>query len=263
MLIGTLRCGGDKSQEKLAINCCEMRQTLRFLAGFVWFFVLLLMLGGCNHENGIQGTVETREPMKTGPIVYVALGDSTGAGMGARNGGYVARLFQRLVDRRPGSKLSNLCISGATTEDVLRGQLEKGVAMNPDLVTLGIGINDIGHGMTLDQFSRNYDQILSTLKEKSRAEIVVTNIPDISSAPTIPGPMRRQYQQQIVQFSKRLEEIAARHGVVVFDVYTITTKELPSHPEYFSSDGFHPSDLGYELWAQEMWPTLARVIGEE
>lgn len=146
---------------------------------------------------------------------------------------------------------------------MLRGQLEKAVAMNPDLVTLGIGINDIGHGMTLDQFSRNYDQILSTLKEKTRADIVVTNIPDISSAPSIPGPMRRQYQQQIIQFSERLGEIAARHGVTVFDVYTITTKELPSHPEYFSSDGFHPSDAGYELWAQQMWPTVANVIGEE
>jgi acyl-CoA thioesterase I len=141
--------------------------------------------------------------------------------------------------------------------------LEKGVAMNPDLVTLGIGINDIGHGMTLDQFSRNYDQILSTLKDKTRAQIVVTNIPDISTAPQIPGPMRRQYQQQIIQFSKRLEEIAVRHGVTVFDVYTITTKELPSHPEYFSSDGFHPSDQGYELWAEQMWPTVARVMGEE
>jgi lysophospholipase L1-like esterase len=158
--------------------------------------------------------------------------------------------------------LHNLCISGSTTEDVLRRQLDKGVALNPDLVTLGIGINDIGHGMTLDQFSRNYEQILSTLKEKTHAQIVVTNIPDISSAPTIPGPLRQGYQQKIVQFSQRLEEIAARHGVTVFDVYTITTRELPSHPEYFSSDGFHPSDAGYELWAQQMWPTVARVIGD-
>ena len=200
--------------------------------------------------------------MKTGPIVYVALGDSTGAGMGARNGGYVARLFQRLVERRPGSRLTNLCVSGSTTADVLRGQLDRGVAANPDLVTLGIGINDIGHGLTLDQFAQNYEQILSTLKKKTHAEIVVTNIPDISSAPRIPGPMRREYQQQIVQFSKRLEEIAARHGVTIFDVYTITTKELPSHPEYFSRDGFHPSDEGYELWAEQMWPTVARVIDE-
>ena len=84
--------------------------------------------------------------------------------------------------------------------------------MNPDLVTVGIGINDIGHGLTLDQFSRNYEEILSTLKQKTRARIVVTNLPDISSAPRIPGPMRNEYQQQIIQFSRGLEEIAAGTG---------------------------------------------------
>jgi len=239
-----------------------MKKSLLFWSLLTSFWIVMI-LNGCNHEELVQRAAKGQNPMKTGPIVYVALGDSTGAGVGARNGGYVARLFQRLVQQRPGSKLSNLCVSGSTTEDVLRGQLEKGVAINPDLVTLGIGINDIGHGMTLDQFSRNYDRILSTLKEKTRAQIVVTNIPDISTAPVIPGAMRGQYQQQIIQFSKRLEEIAARHGVTVFDVYTITTKELPSHPEYFSADGFHPSDQGYELWAEQMWPTVARVIGEE
>ena len=130
-------------------------------------------------------------------------------------------------------------------------------------MTVGIGINDIGHGVTLDQFSRNYEQILTTLKEKTRARIVVTNLPDISSAPRIPGPARNEYQQQIVQFSRRLEEIASRHGVSVFDIYTITTEALAAHPEYFSSDGFHPSDAGYEMWAQQMWPAIAKVIGEE
>ncbi|HEU4508242.1 MAG TPA: SGNH/GDSL hydrolase family protein [Pyrinomonadaceae bacterium] len=198
----------------------------------------------------------------TGPIVYVALGDSTGAGIGAREGGYVARLHKRILESRPESKLANLCVSGSTTEDVLHGQLKKGVAAKPDLVTLGIGINDIGHGLTLDQFSKNYEEILSTLKRETQAAIVVTNLPDISSAPRIPTSMRAHYQQQIVQYSRRLEEIAARHGVTIFDIYSITTRELASHPEYFSADGFHPSDAGYELWAQEMWPTLARVLGE-
>jgi acyl-CoA thioesterase I len=215
------------------------------------------MLGvGCNHAK----TSET-PMMTTGPIVYVALGDSTGAGVGARNGGYVARLFKRLEERRPQSKLSNLCVSGSTTADVVRGQLERGVALNPDLVTIGIGINDIGHGLTIDQFSKNFDQILSTLKEKTHATIVVTNLPDISSAPRIPNSMRSQYQRQIDEFCKRLEEIANQHGVTIFDIYTITKQELPSHPEYFSADGFHPSDEGYELWATQMWPTLAQAVG--
>lgn len=231
--------------------------------GLAVFAAVLLAtsLSGCNRNHEI--TITAEKPMIKGSIVYVALGDSTGSGVGAREGGYVARLFKRIAERRPESKLTNLCVSGATTDDVLRGQLERGVAMNPDLVTLGIGINDIGHGFTLDQFSRNYETILSTLKEKTSARIVVTNLPDISTAPRIPNSMRSEYQRQIVQFSRRLEEIAARHGVTVFDIYTITTQELAAHPEYFSNDGFHPSDAGYQMWAEQMWPTIASVIGEE
>ena len=199
--------------------------------------------------------------IKPGPIIYVALGDSTGSGVGATEGGYVARLFKRLLTHRPGSKLINLCFSGATTSDVLREQLDSGIAAAPELVTLGIGINDIGHNVSLEQFAKNYDQILARLRSDTRATIVVTNIPDISSAPRIPTSIRDEYQQQIIEFNRRLTEIAAAHGAIVFDVYSITHNELPSHPEYFSGDGFHPSDEGYELWAQRMWPTIAGVIG--
>ena len=230
---------------------------LRFAFAFTFLggSVFAMLFTGCNRD------VTAGKPMNTGPVLYVALGDSTGAGVGAREGGgYVARLFKRIEERRPGSKLSNVCVSGATTDDLIRDQLQKGVDQNPDLVTVGIGINDVGHGLTLDQFSKNYEQILSTLKEKTHAQIVVANIPDVSSAPRIPSGMRSSYQQQIIQFSQRLEEIAKRHGVVVFDVYSITKDELPTHPEYFSNDGFHPSDEGYELWATHMWPTVASVI---
>jgi acyl-CoA thioesterase I len=198
--------------------------------------------------------------IKSGPITYVALGDSTGAGVGARGGGYVARLFNRLHAKRPGSRLVNQCVSGATTADVLRQQLDEGLRANPDLVTLGIGINDVGHGVSLQQFAKNYEEILTSLKNKTRAPVIVTNIPDISSAPVIPAAMRTEYQRSIIRFNRKLEEIAGRIGVVVFDVFSITHEQLPLHPEYFSADGFHPSDRGYELWAEQMWPTVRRVI---
>jgi len=196
-----------------------------------------------------------------GPVNYVALGDSTGAGVGAKDGGYVARLFKRIVARRPASTLTNLCVSGATTSDVLRNQLQ---ALRGDVnfVTLGIGINDVGHGFSGDQFSQNYEEILSRLKKNTKATIVVTNIPDISSAPRIPEIIRDEYQRSIVEFNRRLEEIAARHGVIVFDIHTTTREQLPAHPEFFSGDGFHPSDAGYEFWAEKMWPTVAGAIGE-
>ncbi len=197
----------------------------------------------------------------TGAVRYVALGDSTGAGIGARNGGYVARIFRNIEAVRSGSTLTNLCVSGATSADVLNRQLERGVAADPNLVTLGIGINDIGHGLEVEEFAENYDAILKRLKEGTQATIVVSNLPDISSAPRIPTTLRSEYQQRIILFNRKLEEIANRHGVVIFDVFGITHEQLARHPEYFSADGFHPSDPGYELWAEQMWPTIARVIG--
>jgi acyl-CoA thioesterase I len=231
--------------------------------------VLLVFLTACKTNDNVSQdrtsmlpTPRTAKPTPiAGPVNYVALGDSTGAGVGAREGGYVARLFRRILAHRPESKLTNYCVTGATTSDVLRDQVDRGVGAKPNLVTLGIGINDIGHGVSLEEFSSNYEQILSKLKNNTTAAIVVTNIPDISSAPRIPAEVRGQYQQLIIEFNRELEEIASRHQVILFDVYTITHQHLPSHPEYFSADGFHPSDKGYELWAEQMWPTIAETLG--
>ena len=234
-----------------------------------------MLLAACNRTHTgdpsqSNNTPQRNTPMTSnsptpiaGPVKYLALGDSTGAGIGAKEGGYVARLFRRIVARRPGSELTNECVSGATTSDVLRTQLADGLRENPNLVTVGIGINDIGHGFSVEQFAKNYEEILSRLRSSTRATIVVTNIPDISSAPRIPEILRGEYERLIIEFNQRLLEIAARYEVIVFDVYTVTRDELPAHHEFFSADGFHPSDKGYEFWAEKMWPAVARAIGEE
>ena len=235
----------------------------------VFIFLLVMLTAGCESGNVTDKTKNNNAPVSksispmpiSGPVNYVALGDSTGVGVGARNGGYVARLFKNIASQRANSKLTNLCITGATTEDVLRDQLSRGITANPNLVTLGIGINDIGHGMAVEEFARNYEEIVSQLRQRTQAIIVITNIPDISSAPRIPESVRPQYRQTMTAFNQRLEAIAARYEVTVFDVHSTTRDQLPSHPEFFSSDGFHPSDAGYELWANEMWPVIARSIG--
>src|SRR4051794_17655071 len=111
----------------------------------------LLFLLFCVIINGNCSAKRAASPRPVGVmkgVHYVAFGDSTGAGVGARNGGYVVRLLQQLQKERPGSTLSNLCVSGATTADLVRDQLDRGVKESPELVTVGIGINDIGHNLT-------------------------------------------------------------------------------------------------------------------
>jgi lysophospholipase L1-like esterase len=194
-------------------------------------------------------------------VVYTALGDSTGVGVGANvGGGYVARLFARIERARPGARLHNLCVSGATTEDVLRGQLEAAIKTRPTLVTLGIGINDIGHGITIERFERNYEEIVKRLKAETSARIVVTNMPDISFAPVVPLGAREETRRRINLFNEKLEAIARRYQLLVVDTYSETHRAIPSHPEFFSADGFHPSAEGYEYWAEAMWPTVKTAI---
>jgi acyl-CoA thioesterase-1 len=196
------------------------------------------------------------------PVVYVALGDSTGVGVGARDGGYVARLFERIKKERPASSLTNLCVSGATTSDVLREQVGPGIESAPTLLTLGIGINDAGRSVSVEQFARNYEEIVKRIRAGTNAAVVVTNLPDISFAPVVPAFMRDEVRRRIQLYNQRIEQIAARYGLHLVDAYSATHEVIPLHPEFFSSDGFHPSDVGYEYWAKTMWPTVRSAMGE-
>ncbi|MGI8655189.1 MAG: SGNH/GDSL hydrolase family protein [Pyrinomonadaceae bacterium] len=203
------------------------------------------------------------EPKKNAsPIVYVALGDSTGAGVGAREGGYVARIFTRLEREHGGSRLINLCVSGAATNDLLRTQLDAAIKARPTLLSLGIGINDIRRGLSIEEFAQNYETIVARLRNETSAPLVVTNIPDIALAPAVPVSARDELRRRINLFNERIDETAKRHGALVFDVYNATRDMIGDHTEFFSSDGFHPSDAGYEYWAKVMWPTIKSAVGE-
>ncbi len=205
-----------------------------------------------------QSMSETKK--NASPILYVALGDSTGAGVGAREGGYVARIFTRINREHTDARLINLCVSGATTDDVLRGQLDAAIKARPTLVTLGIGINDVTRGVGVEEFARNYETIVGRLRNETNVPLVATNIPDIARAPAVPAPARDELRRRIKLFNERIDETIKRHGALVVDTYGTTREVIGEHTEFFSSDGFHPSDAGYEYWAKIMWPTVKSAI---
>jgi lysophospholipase L1-like esterase len=196
------------------------------------------------------------------PVVYVAMGDSTGVGVGARKGGgYVARLFERLVRERPGSRLVNLCVSGATTGDVLRGQVGRVGAPRPGLVTLGVGINDAMRQVSPAQFEKNYDEIAHRIREQTHAPVVISNIPDVSYAPRVPAFLREEARRRIEALNASVAAVARAHRFTLVDAFGFSHEVIPRHPEFFSPDGFHPSEEGYEFWAVKMWPAVRGAVG--
>lgn len=214
-------------------------------------------------QEGRAGAAQARRGGGRGghrPAVYLALGDSTGVGVGAEHGGYAARLYSRIKSVRPGSRLVNLCATGAATADVLGDQLTRAGRVRPTLVTLGVGANDLIRGVPAETFARNFEEIVVRLTRQTEAPVVVMNIPDMSLAPAVPAYMRESARRHIRIFNDHIAAVAARYGLPVLDLFG-RSGEFSSHPEFFSRDGLHPSDAGYEYWAGLLWPYAEELVG--
>ena len=199
--------------------------------------------------------------VSAGSFTYLALGDSTGVGVGAgEGGGYAERLFQRVLAARPGALLVNLCQSGATSADVLATQLPRVAPARPSFVTLGIGINDVASQIPEEAFSVNLEEIavgLGTL----RVPVVLMNIPDLALAPIAARSERALYERYIEVFNEHVEATAARHRFTLVDLYA-SSRRLRGRTDLFSTDGFHPSAEGYDEWAAQLWPAVHPLLGE-
>ena len=200
-------------------------------------------------------TAATTEP------TYVALGDSTGVGVGARHGGgYPDRLAAR--SRRGGRplRLVNLCVSGATVADLAAGQLEPALAARPAVFTLGIGINDVMRGTQLASFARDYERVAAALAGTG-AEVLVVNVPDLARSPlALDDEARRALHARVEGVNACIAETARRHGFALVDLYGATAPELSRDGELLSEDRFHPSDLGYERWTDVVAPAFAQAL---
>jgi lysophospholipase L1-like esterase len=199
-------------------------------------------------------------PTAAGPILY-ALGDSTGTGVGARGGSYVERVRDRLEASGKGFRLQNLAQSGATVADVLHDQLARIPSGTSGLVLVGVGTNDLIGGLDPDAFGQRFEALLAGLRARTGSPIVVSNVPDVSLAPAAAWvPSRAALAGRIDAFNRVIAAVAHRHDAVVFDLCAFTRRELPRHPEYVSSDGFHPSDRGYQAWTNEVWRVIERAL---
>ncbi len=200
-------------------------------------------------------------PECAAPIQYVALGDSTVVGIGASSApnGYVARLYQRLRAAYPRVQLTNLGVSGATAADVARAQLGQATALRPALVTISVGPNDITQGADIQQYGVNLETIFADLK-RSGAVVVMNRLPDLGISPRFSAQQKPIVGQATIAFNEVVDRLGRQYGVEVVDLYHTSQQEFPTHPEYVSSDNYHPSDSGYARWADVIWSGIEARI---
>ena len=223
--------------------------------------VAVVLAAGCAWTR--SGTPRMLRAERGAPIVYVALGDSTVEGIGATSAAvnYVARIHERLRAVYPRARAVNLGVAGATSADVVAGQLQRAIGLAPDLVTLSIGPNDITGRVSVREYERHVDTIFTRLRKETAAVVVVNLLPDLAVTPRFRNDAARDVVGRLsIEFNDILARRAREHGVEVVDLYGPSRAEVMARPELIASDGYHPSDLGYARWAELLWPGIERRI---
>lgn len=198
----------------------------------------------------IDGTVGAGEQP---PLRVVWVGDSTAAGVGAST---ADATLPRLVSIGLGRKvdLTVLAVSGARVADVVRDQAARAAALDPDIVVVDVGANDVTHLTRRRAFREDYSRLMTF----GRARVIALGVPDMGAPPRLAQPLRgvtgwwgRRLDRAVRQ------EVAAQPGVTYVDIAGPTGPRFRSDPDrYFAADGFHPSDAGYRLWADAVLASL-------
>jgi len=145
---------------------------------------------------------------------------------------------------------------------VLEFQVPRALVTRPRLITLGIGINDLGLQIPDDAFAVSFEEIVVALRKLS-TPIAVANIPDLALAPAAVRVVPRSvYERRIELFNEHITASAARHRFTLIDLFAWSRENLSGRRELFSPDGFHPSALGYDVWAQRMLPQVISLLRE-
>jgi lysophospholipase L1-like esterase len=187
-------------------------------------------------------------------VIYAALGDSFTAGLDGQ-GSWPDLVAQEL----PGGEYVNLASVGATSEDVEEFQLPEALTLQPDLVTLVCGANDVLESVRPDPggYAMRLLRMFSRIRAEAPDALVVSiTYPDLSRFLALRPRSAARVRRGIELYNAALRSVARRRGVVVLEA---AGHPGSGEPGNFAEDGFHASDEGHRRIARGVLIELRRL----
>jgi lysophospholipase L1-like esterase len=192
-------------------------------------------------------------------VHLVVLGDSTsvGVGAGSRAASYPV-LLARLLGRHLSVRLDVLGRSGVRMADIAAELAPQAASMRPDIVLIGVGVNDAIHLTPLPRFRDALREALEIFADAGTTTVVALG-PRLD-APALPRPLRDLVAARCQAINRSLRRTAEAAGVAVVDVGASVGDAFARDPgRYFCEDFFHPGPEGYALWARAIEEPVLRI----
>lgn len=161
----------------------------------------------------------------------------------------------------------NFGIGGTRTHQLFERIYVDGIAFQPDVFSILVGINDVWHRysnqkilMTDEQIELSYRRILERVKSETNAKIIVL-APFLLDCPE-KEHLRADVEKLVVLVKKLADEFADAY--IPLDEKFAEALKVQPEPQYYSADGVHPNDNGREfigkLYAEAALPLIKQLI---
>jgi lysophospholipase L1-like esterase len=186
---------------------------------------------------------------------YVALGDSFTEGCGDPgaahpNGlrGWADRVAEVLAQGNPAMRYANLAVRGRTMDEILAEQIQTAVMLEPDIVTIYAGMNDLLLVRNdIDAMMARYADALKTLQQ-SGAVVLTFTAADLGTV-----PLFRRLRGRAAIYNELLRTVVDDLGLQLVDFWRFAEFR---DPRLWDGDRIHLSQLGHERMAAKVLDTL-------
>jgi lysophospholipase L1-like esterase len=153
----------------------------------------------------------------------------------------------------------NLGISGDRAENLLARWQQDCIDIQPDIVSILIGVNDTCHHapamdwMSHDYFENCYNNILTQVKEKTKAKIIILE-QFLLSVPNNRYPLPGIDDSRVdlnpkIDITRKLARKFADAFIPLDGLFAAAS--VRKEPSYWAADGVHPTNAGAELIAEQ------------
>jgi lysophospholipase L1-like esterase len=205
----------------------------------------------------------TPTPTSAGaPVRYVAVGDSYTIGTGVRTRerwpNQLVRALQPEVDLE---LVDNLATNGATSRDVIDDQLPQLADLDPEFLTLLVGVNDVVRRVRPAVYEANLSRILDAMLAVVPADrLLMVTTPDYTLTPhgaDYGDPA--QQRDAIAALNAIAVDVAAERGIAIVDIAPVADR-VTQDPSLLASDELRPSAKQYAGWVELIAPTVRALF---
>jgi lysophospholipase L1-like esterase len=152
--------------------------------------------------------------------------------------------------------------TGWTTGELIEA-IEEAEPEGPyDLVTLLAGVNNQYRGLDLDEYRKEFGQLIETAARFANGrydKVMIISIPDWGVTPFAADRDRGKIASEIDEFNRVGREEALKRNVSFIDI-TEDSRFFGQDEAMLAADGLHPSGKMYGRWLDRIWKTAAEMI---